>query len=95
MANITNDDVAHLATLSQIALSPDEMNAMREDLGNILKYIEQLDDLDTSGVEPTYQVTGLQNVFRNDDIQPHVTREKLLDLAPDVADNQMKVPKVL
>ena len=55
-----------------------------------------LAELDTTGVEPTYQVNGLQNVFREDVVdQGAVTREALLAIAPDTADNQVKVPKVL
>lgn len=95
MTKITNDDVAHLATLSQIALTDDEVDTMRGDLENILNYIEQLDELDTTGVDPTYQVTGLDNVWRDDEIRPQLPREKLLDLAPDQKNNQVKVPKVL
>lgn len=94
--SVTRDDVLHLAQLSSLQLSDDEVDALQADLGNILGYIAQLDELDTSGVEPTYQVTDLENVWRDDVVQQHAAdREKLLALAPDTADNQIKVPKVL
>ena len=54
-----------------------------------------LDELDTSSVEPTFQVTGLQNVMRDDVIEPQLPRESLLALAPDQLGGQIKVPKVL
>lgn len=94
--SVTRDDVLHLAQLSQLQLSEDEVTALQTDLANILGYIAQLSELDTSGVEPTYQVTDLQNVTRADEVQPHEAgREQLLALAPDQRDNQIKVPKVL
>jgi aspartyl-tRNA(Asn)/glutamyl-tRNA(Gln) amidotransferase subunit C len=93
--SVSKSDVAHLAALSSISLSDDELAALAVDIENIVKYIEQLQELDTSGVEPTFQLTGLSNVWREDEITPQLAREKLLALAPDAKNNQMKVPKVL
>ncbi|MCL2451683.1 Asp-tRNA(Asn)/Glu-tRNA(Gln) amidotransferase subunit GatC [Candidatus Saccharibacteria bacterium] len=87
--------VAYLAALSSISLSDDELAGLTIDLENIIKYIEQLGELDTTGVEPTFQLTGLSNVWRDDVIEPQLPREKLLALAPDTKNNQVKVPKVL
>ena len=57
---------------------------------------EQLDELDTEGVVPAYQVTGLENVYREDSVvSGPITREALLSLAADTKANQIKVPKVL
>jgi aspartyl-tRNA(Asn)/glutamyl-tRNA(Gln) amidotransferase subunit C len=96
MSTITTDDVHRLAHLSSLQLSDEETDALRADLENIVSYIEQLGQLDTSGLEPTYQVTGLENVFRTDEVGDSlVSRERLLDLAPETADNSIKVPKVL
>ena len=96
MSTITTDDVRHLAQLSNLQLADDEVENLRGDLENILGYIEQLGELDTSGEEPTYQVTALENVWRDDEVQSSsVTRERLLSLAPEQADNSVKVPKVL
>ena len=94
--SVTRDDVLHLAQLSNLQLSDDEITALQSDLSNILGYITQLSELDTSGVEPTYQVTDLENVMRSDHVATHkANREALLALAPDQKDNQIKVPKVL
>jgi len=96
MSTITTDDVRHLAQLSNLQLSDDEVENLRGDLENILGYIAQLGELDTTGIEPTYQVTGLENVWRDDEVQEaKVTRERLLELAPEQADHSVKVPKVL
>lgn len=96
MTQISTNDVHHLARLSSLQLDDNEAEALRVDLENILGYIEQLSELDTSGVEPTYQVTDLANVWREDVVDDYdVSRESLLALAPDADQNQIKVPKVL
>lgn len=95
MTNISTSDIQHLASLSSLALADDEVDGLRQDLENIIGYIEQLGELDTSGVEPTYQVTGLENVWREDEVQPGIYRDELLELAPEKQNNQVKVPQVL
>ena len=96
MTQISNDDVHHLAQLSSLQLADEEAESLRVDLENILGYIEQLSELNTDGVEPTYQVTDLQSVWREDVIDDYgLGREPLLALAPDSEANQIKVPKVL
>jgi aspartyl-tRNA(Asn)/glutamyl-tRNA(Gln) amidotransferase subunit C len=96
MTQITRDDVLHLAQLSSLELSDSEITGLQADLGNILNYINKLSELDTKDVEPTYQVTGLQNVWRDDTVINYgVTREELLARAPESVDFQVKVPKVL
>lgn len=96
MSTITNDDVRHLALLSSLQMSDAEAESLRADIEKIINYINQLDELDTDGVEPTYQVTGLQNVWRDDEIiDSSVSRQQLLALAAEQSDNCVKVPKVL
>ncbi len=96
MTQISAADVQYLAQLSSIQLNDEESAALQADLENIVEYIQQLSELDTTGVEPTYQVTDLKNVWRTDDIDDYgMSREQLLALAPEHQDNQIKVPKVL
>ncbi len=96
MKAITTDDVRHLAQLSNVQVSDGEIESLRGDLSNILDYINQLKDVDTTGVEPTYQVTGLENVTRDDDIDDGgVTPDQLLALAPEQSEHSVKVPQVL
>ena len=96
MTQISNDDVHHLAQLSNLQLTDDEVGSLRSDLENIVGYIQQLDGLDTTGVEPTYQVTDLQNVWREDIVDTYgIEKEALLALAPSSEAAQIKVPKVL
>ncbi|MBQ3325832.1 Asp-tRNA(Asn)/Glu-tRNA(Gln) amidotransferase subunit GatC [Candidatus Saccharibacteria bacterium] len=99
---ITREDIDHLAKLSDFTLSNEEAESLKGDLENIIKYISQLNELDTEGVEPTYQVFEMENIWRDDEILPQdANREQLLNLAPayqgniGTQDNQIKVPKVL
>lgn len=86
----------HLAQLSSLQLTDNEADELQADLQNILGYVEQLSNLDTTGVEPTYQVTGLSNVWRDDVVeQSDVSREVLLGLPNEQTEQQIKVPKVL
>ena len=96
MTQITRDDVLHLAQLSSLKLNDNEIDGLRADISNILGYVEQLSELNTDNIEPTYQVTGLENVWRDDFVIDYsVTREDLLKRAPQSENNQVKVPKVL
>jgi len=96
MTQISRDDVQHLAQLSSLQLRDDEVDNLQQDISNILGYVEQLSELDTSGVEPTYQVTDLENIWRTDEVIDYgVSREQLLALAPAQANHSVKVPKVL
>ena len=86
----------HLAKLSNLSLEESEIESLQRDLDNIVGYISQLDELNTEGIEPTYQVFEMENVWRADEIKPQdATREQLLALAPDQAQNMIKVQKVL
>lgn len=94
--DIKCEDILHLAELSDFALSEGEIDSLGKDLQDIIKYISQLDELNTDDVEPTYQVFEMENVWREDEILPQdADREALLALSRDSQDHQIKVPKVL
>lgn len=96
MHTVSRDEITKLAALSSLKLANNEVDELQADISNILGYIEQLNELDTTGVMPAYQVTGLKNVWRDDTVSGGgVNREQLLALAPDKQDLQIKVPKVL
>ncbi|MBQ3413743.1 Asp-tRNA(Asn)/Glu-tRNA(Gln) amidotransferase subunit GatC [Candidatus Saccharibacteria bacterium] len=93
---VEKETVLHLAELSNFSVSEEEVSSLQKDLSGIVKYISQLDELDTEGVEPTYQVFEMENVWREDEIlEQDATREELLALTREAKDNQIKVPKVL
>ena len=90
------DTIHHLAELSNFSVSEEETKSLQKDLSEILKYISQLETVDVSNVEPTYQVFEMENVWREDEIlKQEALREDLLALSKEQKDNQIKVPKVL
>lgn len=94
--DISRADLKHLASLSNFSMSNEELDSLSGDLQNIVSYISELNALDTEGVEPTYQVFEMENVWRDDEIKPmDANREELLDLTTEEKDHQIKVPKVL
>lgn len=90
------ETIKHLAQLSNFSMSDKQAEKLTGDLKNIINYISELDKLDTDGIEPTYQVFEMENVWRDDEILPQdADREQLLALAKEEKDHQIKVPKVL
>lgn len=96
MSKISAADVKKLATLSGLTVTDDEVASLAGEIEAIIGYVEQLDAIDTTGVEPTYQVTGLKNVTREDVLIDYgVSRADLLGNAPDSTEDSIKVPKVI
>lgn len=90
------ETIKHLAKLSNFSLSDKETESLTGDLKNIINYISELDKLNTDGIEPTYQVFEMENVWRDDEIiKQDADREQLLALTKEEKDHQIKVPKVL
>lgn len=93
---VEREDILHLASLSNFSVSDAEAESLERDLSDIIKYISQLNELETENVEPTYQVFEMENVWRSDEIlEQDATREELLALTVEEKDHQIKVPKVL
>lgn len=96
MAKLSRDTVLKLAKLSRLKLTEEEIEKFRKELSEILGYVEMLEKVDTKGLEPTYQVTGLKNVMRADKtIEYQAKPVDLLKNAPAVEENQFKVKRVL
>lgn len=93
---VNQDTITHLAGLSSFALTGDESHRLVSDIKEIVNYISQLDELDVAGIEPTYQVFEMENVWRPDEILPQdASSDTLLSLTKEVKNHQIKVPKVL
>jgi aspartyl-tRNA(Asn)/glutamyl-tRNA(Gln) amidotransferase subunit C len=96
MATLSREDVLKLARLAKISLTDDEVEEFSAELSAILEYVEQLQTADVAGLEPTYQVTGLTNVMRDDKVKDYgYEPKKLLENVPAVEDDQIKVKRVL
>lgn len=96
MAKLSRDEVLNLAKLAHIKITDAEVAKFQVELGNILKYVEQLADVDTKDLQPTSQVTGLTNVKRDDDsVTDTMDRSELLANVPKQKDGFIEVRRVL
>ncbi|HYH74488.1 MAG TPA: Asp-tRNA(Asn)/Glu-tRNA(Gln) amidotransferase subunit GatC [Candidatus Saccharimonadales bacterium] len=96
MTELTREDVLKLARLARLDLTDEEVEAYRKQLSDVLQYVAQLDQVDTAGLEPTTQVTGLKNVMREDQVIDYgVSPEDLLRLAPQSQDGLIKVKRMI
>jgi aspartyl-tRNA(Asn)/glutamyl-tRNA(Gln) amidotransferase subunit C len=91
---ISRDDVKHCAKLIRIELTEEEEKKFTNQLSSVLGYCEKLDELKLEDVEPIYQVTGQQNIFREDEVTNVSRAEDMLRNAPDREGNFIKVKSV-
>ncbi|MFQ5589315.1 MAG: Asp-tRNA(Asn)/Glu-tRNA(Gln) amidotransferase subunit GatC [Nitrospiria bacterium] len=88
-------EVEYVATLARLALTSDETTRFAGQLNEIFSYIEQLNALDTSEVEPTSHVLPIANVFREDAVRPSLPVEKVVENAPERETTFFKVPNII
>jgi aspartyl-tRNA(Asn)/glutamyl-tRNA(Gln) amidotransferase subunit C len=91
----TEVDVKYVAHLARISLTPEEEQKFGAQLKNILGYIEKLNQLDVSHIEPTAHAVPLVNVFRKDEVRPSLSNEDALRNAPAKANGLFVVPKIV
>jgi aspartyl-tRNA(Asn)/glutamyl-tRNA(Gln) amidotransferase subunit C len=87
--------VRKVANLARLELTADEETQFTTQLGNILDYIEQLNQLDVTNVAPTTRAIDVSNVTREDILQPYPEREAILNSAPQQEGDFFRVPKIL
>jgi aspartyl-tRNA(Asn)/glutamyl-tRNA(Gln) amidotransferase subunit C len=92
---ITDQDVRHLAKLANLAFDDSAVSRMRAQLEAIVGYVEQLSSVDTTGVEPIANVSGLVNVTRPDAAGPMLSSAQVLGNAPQKNEVAILVPKVV
>lgn len=93
---ITQDEVRHIAKLTKLNLSENEVEKFTGQLGSILDFFGQLQEVDTDKVEETSQVTGLANVTRTDEIVVDGNENALLECTPHKVENHcVKIPRVI
>ena len=97
---ISKKEVEHIAGLARIKFSDKEKEKMASELGAILGYIDKLKEVNTDGVEPVSNITGMENVLRKDEPNKKPRRNvgadavKLVEMAPNKKDNFVKIPAV-
>ena len=93
--NISNETITYVAALAKLELSAEEREAAKNDMGRMLDYIDKLNELDTSGVEPMSHVFPVSNVFREDVVTNGNDKANILKNAPDQKQGMFKVPKTV
>ena len=96
MANIISDEtIEYVGILAKLELSAEEKEQAKKDMGSMLDYIDKLNELDTTGVEPMSHVFPVNNVFREDVVVNGDEHEKILANAPEEKDQSFKVPRTV
>lgn len=96
MSQLTKEEVLKLAKLARLRLSDEEVEKYTNELGEILTYVELLSAVDTNELQPTNQVTGLQNVYRPDIVQEYTASpDKLLSATPSNKDGYIQVKRMI
>lgn len=91
---ITVKDVEHVAKLARLELTEEEKELYTRQLGDVLKYVDQMNEVDTSNVKPMCQVIDFVNVMRDDKVVYEQTKEELMANAPEEENGFFKVPKI-
>jgi len=92
---IPEESIEYVANLARMGISEDEKKKYFKQISELFKYFEELKMIDLRNVEPTSQITGLQNVTREDEVHLIHSEEKVLDEAPEVEGEQVRVPGVM
>jgi aspartyl-tRNA(Asn)/glutamyl-tRNA(Gln) amidotransferase subunit C len=92
---VEREEVEHVALLARLKLSPEEEELFTGQLNAILDYMEKLNELDTSAMEPTFHVVSHCNTMRQDEVKASLPQETSLANAPDKAQGCFRVPKII
>lgn len=92
---ISDEIIEYVGILAKLELSREEKERAKKDMGEMLDYIDKLNELDTAGVEPMSHVFPVNNVFREDVVTNGDDRENMLKNAPEVKDGSYQVPKTV
>lgn len=92
---LTDEEIKYIALLARLGISEDEVEKFRGQLSNILENFEILQEVDTSNVQPTSQVTGLRNVVKEDEVIPSLNQREILANAPQEEERFFKIRAVL
>lgn len=91
---ITIKDVEHVAKLARLELTDEEKEKFTKQLGDVLKHVDAMNEVDTSNVEPMAHAIDFVNVMRDDNVYYEQTKDELLKNAPDEESNFFRVPKI-
>lgn len=92
---ISKQEVEHVANLAMLKLSDEEIEKYTCQLGQIVEFVEQLNEVDVTGIEPTAHILDIENIFRNDITQESYPRDVMLNNAPSKSGGCYSVPQVV
>jgi aspartyl-tRNA(Asn)/glutamyl-tRNA(Gln) amidotransferase subunit C len=92
---ITKEEIIHVGKLARLHLDDDAVALYEKQLGEILDYMDTLNQLDTAGVTPTFHTVSINNAFREDEVRPSIAVERAVANAPESEDDSFVVPKVI
>ena len=92
---VTREDVENVASLARLHFTDEEKEEMIATLNNILEYFDKLSELDTKDIEPLTHILPVQNVMREDEVQPSLDQETALKNAPKHDRGHFVIPKVI
>jgi aspartyl-tRNA(Asn)/glutamyl-tRNA(Gln) amidotransferase subunit C len=95
MSRISKEEVKHVANLARLAITEEETEMFTTQLDAIITFAEQLNELDTTGVEPTTHVLEMKNILREDKAEKGLPVEDVVKNAPDHKDGYIRVPSIL
>ena len=92
---IDKETIKHIAYLSRLEVKENEMDAISKKIGDVLKYVDKLQSVNTENIGITYNTINLTNSLRDDEVRNSLDREKALQNAPEKEMGCFKVPKVI
>ncbi len=92
---ISRAEVEHVSRLARLALTDQELDAIRRDMDDMLGYVDQLNQLDTTDIIPTAHAVPMENAFRADVVKPGLSRDQALANAPDPDPAGFRVPRII
>ena len=95
MSTISRDDVAHLARLSRLAVTDEELDQFAGQLEQVLAAVARVGEADVADVLPMTHAVPLTNVLRPDEVTPSLSRDAVLAGAPAAEDDRFRVPRIL
>ncbi len=93
--SVSKEDVKHIANLSKLNLTDEELDKYTTDLSNIVDFANELSNINVDGVKPTAHILDIKNVFRKDEVDASYDREEILKNAPSKDAGCISVPKVV
>ena len=93
--SVSKEDVKHIAKLSKLNLTQEELEKYTNELSSIVDFANELSNISVEGIKPTAHILDIKNVFRKDEVQPSYDREEILKNAPSKDAGCVSVPKVV